>query len=168
MPLSANLFRLESSIQKHAGSRVASPRKKKEDFFSSKLPIFYFIFFKFTWKIRNWLNRKKNHISDFCNSYFSSYGHFCTQNVTNFRWIFTHNSKHEYQEKKVFCFSFVSTHSASFIKMCPLLRGGCGVCISSLVGKKPTNQLRLWFNIWRRKNPWIWRKFHYSLPSRNI
>ena len=35
---------------------------------------FFSIVVKFTWKIRNRLNRKKNQISDF---YFSSYGHFC-------------------------------------------------------------------------------------------
>jgi len=43
MPLSANLFRLKFSIQKHAGSRVATPaggaggpsplQKKKKNFF---------------------------------------------------------------------------------------------------------------------------------------
>ena len=34
----------------------------------------------FTWKIRNVLNRKKNHISDFSDFYFLSYGQFCTEN----------------------------------------------------------------------------------------
>ena len=32
---------------------------------------------KFTWKMRNRLNRKKNQISGFSNFYFLSYGHFC-------------------------------------------------------------------------------------------
>ena len=32
---------------------------------------------KFTWMMRNQLNRKKNQISDFSNFNFSGYGHFC-------------------------------------------------------------------------------------------
>ena len=41
---------------------------------------------KFTWMMRNVLKRMKNQFSDF---YFSSYDHFCTQNYSNFRYIFT-------------------------------------------------------------------------------
>ena len=46
-----------------------------------KINKFYILFskvFKFTWKMRNMLNRKKKKISDFSHFYFSSYGHFCT------------------------------------------------------------------------------------------
>ena len=51
----------------------------------SKFPKKMFLkFFKFTWKVRNWLNRKKYQISDF---YFSSYGHFCDF-ITQFLWNF--------------------------------------------------------------------------------
>ena len=31
-------------------------------------------------KMRNVLNRKKNKVSDFSDIYFSSYGHFCSEN----------------------------------------------------------------------------------------
>ena len=46
--------------------------------------------FKITWKMRNVLKRMKNQIFDF---YFSSYAHFCTQNI--FSWekaIYTNRS----------------------------------------------------------------------------
>ena len=45
--------------------------------------------------------RMKNQFSDF---YFSSYGYFCTQNIVNFRWIFTHSSKNKNCKKKYFVF----------------------------------------------------------------
>ena len=41
-------------------------------------PFFFSKVFKFTWKMRYVLNRKKNHIPDFSDFYFSSFGHFCT------------------------------------------------------------------------------------------
>ena len=47
--------------------------RKKKLFIFKKI---YLKFFKFTWKIQNRLNRKKNQISDFTDFYFSSYGHF--------------------------------------------------------------------------------------------
>ena len=40
---------------------------------------FFFKSVKFTWKIRNQLNRKKNQILDFSDFYFLSYGHFGTK-----------------------------------------------------------------------------------------
>ena len=47
--------------------------------FSCKFDHFWkkLLFLKFTWKIGNRLNRKKNQISNFSFFYFSSYGHFC-------------------------------------------------------------------------------------------
>ena len=68
--------------------------------------IWFFFFskvFKFTWNMWNVLKRMKNHFSDF---YFSSFGHFCTQNMINFRWIFSHNSK-----KKIAIFLYFVFHS---------------------------------------------------------
>ena len=56
-----------------------------------KISIF-FQFFKFRWKIKNRLNRKKNQICDF---YFSSCGHFYTQNYPIFWWNFTHYSNNK-------------------------------------------------------------------------
>jgi len=51
----------------------SSPPKQKIGIFFN---IFFFKVFKFTWKIRNRLNRTKNQISDFYNFYCSSFGHF--------------------------------------------------------------------------------------------
>ena len=45
--------------------------------------------------MRNVLNLKKNHVSDFSDFHFSSYGHFCSQTMVNFRWIFSHKSKNK-------------------------------------------------------------------------
>ena len=98
--------------------------------------------FKFTWKIWNRPNRKKNQIFDLWDFYFSSSGHFFTQNDLNFRWIFTHNWKNKNRKINLFRFSFYSAHYASFIKIGPLLGegggDGGGVCIS-LIGMKPLN-----------------------------
>ena len=84
-------FRLETSIQKHSGSRGAAPvggaregipPQKKIIFCSNIFQNFEFFFslkfFKFTQNIQNRLNRKKNQVFDFCDFYFSSLGHFCT------------------------------------------------------------------------------------------
>ena len=90
--------------------------------------------FKFTWKIRNWLNQKKKQISNFFDFYFSSYVHFCTQNDPNFRWIFLHNSK---KKKMVSFFTLFSTFRISYESLITS-EGRGGVCIS-LVGKKPKN-----------------------------
>ena len=48
-------------------------------------------------------NEWKNHFSDF---HFSSYCHFCTQNMVNFTCIFDHNSKKKKSEIFLFHFSF--------------------------------------------------------------
>ena len=70
-----NLFRLGSTNPKK--NWFFFLQKCSNIFKKNKNPIFFFSkVFKFTWKKRNRLNRKKNQISDF---YFSSYGHFCTQ-----------------------------------------------------------------------------------------
>ena len=58
--------------------------------------------------------------------YFPSYGHFCTQNIVNFQWIFTYNSRNKNRKKILYRFSFVSAHSSSFIKIWPLLKEGWG------------------------------------------
>ena len=42
--------------------------------------IFFSKVVKFTWKIRNRLNRKKNQMSDYSDFYFLSYGLFCSKN----------------------------------------------------------------------------------------
>ena len=58
-------------------------------------------------------DRKKNHISDFSDFHFSSYGHFCTKNC-QFSMNFHDNSKNK--NRKI-DFLFDSTHCASFMKM---------------------------------------------------
>ena len=94
-----------------------SPPPKKNDFF---FIIFFLVKKKSNFFLWNVLKRMKNQFSNF---YFSSYGNFCTQNMVNFRWIFTHSSKNKNRQKNVFRFSFYSAHSTSFIKIWPLLRG---------------------------------------------
>ena len=56
------LFRLKKIHEFHESMKHQNPKKKN----SSKV-------IKFTWKIWNRLNRKKNQISDFSDFYFSSY-----------------------------------------------------------------------------------------------
>ena len=63
--------------------------------------------------MRNVLKQMKNPFSDL---YFSSYGHFCPQNDSNFRWIFTHNSKSN-NRKKLYLIPFYSVLSAPFMKI---------------------------------------------------
>ena len=111
--------------------RIYNPPPKKFDLFfhkcfniwTKKIPIFFSKVLKFTWKMWNRLNRKKNPISDFSDLYFSSYGYF---------WSFLYPN--------LFCtpvitrkidISFISAHIASFMKIEPFLRG---VCISSIRG----------------------------------
>ena len=53
------------------------PNRSDEFFFSKVLKR----------KMRNVLKRPKNQISDFSDFCFSSYGHFCIQNLVNFRWL---------------------------------------------------------------------------------
>ena len=79
--------------------------------------------------MRNVLNRKKNHISDFSDFHFSSYGHFCTKNC-QFSINFHDNSKNK--NRKIY-FSIDSAHCASFMKIRPFLKG---VSIF-LIGKYP-------------------------------
>ena len=90
--------------------------------------------FKFRWKLRNVLKRMKDQFSDF---YFSSFGHFHTRNHSNFRWIFTHNSKNKNQ-KKNFIHVFLRFRTLRIIynqKMMGVISEG-GVCMP-LSGKKP-------------------------------
>ena len=74
--------------------------------------------------MRNVLNRKKNHVSDFS---YSSYGHFCTQNC-QFSMNFHDNPKNKNRKMD---FSFVSAQSASFMKIGAKLREGGGLHILS-------------------------------------
>ena len=67
--------------------------------------------------------------------FFLSNGHFFIQNW-QFSMNFHDNSKNENRNNRKIDFSFVSAHSASFMKMGARLRGG-GVCIS-LVGTRST------------------------------
>ena len=91
------------------------------------------IFFKFTRKIRNRLNRKINQILDFSDFYFSSYGNFLVIFILKspqFLMNFHANSKNKNRKNH---FSFVSAHCTSSIKTESKQRGVV-VCIS-LVGK---------------------------------
>ena len=72
--------------------------------------------------MRNVLNRKKNHISDFSDFHFSGYGHFCTKNY-KFLMNFHDNSKNKNQKNREINFSFDSAHSAFFMKIGATLRG---------------------------------------------
>ena len=82
---------------------------------------------KFTWKIRNRLNRRKNQISDFYDCYFSSYCHFCSKNC---KFSMNFHDKSKNKNRKI-NFLFDSAHCAFFIKTGAKLRRE--VCIS-LVG----------------------------------
>ena len=87
MPLSANLLKLGSSILprvKRARNRNNVATEKRNNFFSFSFSIVFFLnifqkfskfqflslIFKFTWKIGNRLNRKKNQFPDFSDFYF--------------------------------------------------------------------------------------------------
>ena len=86
------------------------------------------VFLRFYWKMRYVMNRKKNHVSDFSDIYFSSYGQFWSflhPNHPNFRWIFTITRKINRKNRKI-NFSFDSAHCASFMKIGSKLRGGRG------------------------------------------
>ena len=67
-------------------------------------------------------DRKKNHISDFSDFFFSSYNPFCTKNC-QFSMNFYDNSKNKNPKID---FSFVSAHCTSSIKTGSKLRGGSG------------------------------------------
>ena len=87
--------------------------------------------FTFTWKIQNVLKRMKNHNSDF---YFSSYGNFFTQNMVNFRWIFTIIRK--IKSGKIWNTIFLSFQHILHLSWKSNQFWGGGVCIS-IVGKYP-------------------------------
>ena len=92
---------------------------------------------KFTWKMQNVLNRKKNHILDFSNSNFSNYAQFMVIFVlktANFQWICAVNRKKEIGKiwKLIF---HPFQHIPHFMKMGAKLMVG-GVCVS-LVGTEP-------------------------------
>ena len=111
---------------------------------------------KFTWKIRNRPNRKKDQISDFSDIYFSSYGNFCGVITPNFWWIFHNISKIKNRRIFVLFFLFYSAHCASFMKVGSKLRGG--VCLS-LIGTEPN-----WFEVWTYKKWWkIWCNYYFFL-----
>ena len=63
--------------------------------------------------MRNVLNRKKNHISNFSDFYFFNYGYFCTQNY-RFSMNFHDNSKNKNRKIYLFTFSFDSEHCAPY------------------------------------------------------
>ena len=101
------------SFSNYSGSKLFS------GFFFSKVV-------KFTWKMRNVLNQKKNHESDFSDFYFPSYGHFLVilwRHHPNFRWIFHDNSKINNQRFFLLFFSFYSAHSPPSIRTGSKLRG---------------------------------------------
>ena len=82
---------------------------------------------KFTSKMRNELNRKRNQISDFFDFYFSSYGHFCSK-ICRFSMNRHDNSINK--NRKIY-FSFDSAHKkidklnlSSFMKVGSKLKGG--------------------------------------------
>ena len=79
----------EARVLNHTASEASQLRnnvatEKRSKFF------YFFLFLKFTWKIGNRLNRKKNQFSDFSVFYFSSYSHFSViflwRHHPNFRW----------------------------------------------------------------------------------
>ena len=97
---------------------------------------------KFTWKIRNQLNRKKNWISDFLISIFRViFGHFEFQFLVilvlksfQFSMNFHDISKNRNRKNQKIGISFDSAHYVSFMKVSSKLSEGVkGVCIS-LVG----------------------------------
>ena len=85
--------------------------------------------------IRNRLNRKNNHTSDFSDFYLSNYGNFWSflwRHHPNFRWIFHDNSKNKNWRIFLLFFPYYMAHShKNRIKT-----EGEGGCIS-LVGKSP-------------------------------
>ena len=82
-------------------------QRRRQKIFQGGANFFFFSkVFKFTWwKMQN----------QFTDIYFSSYGHFCTQDMVNFRRIFTHNLKNKNWENLIFDFSSDSAHSASIM-----------------------------------------------------
>ena len=88
----------------------------------------FFKGFKFTWKMRNVLNQKKNQISDFSNFYFFELRSFLWHHHTNFQWIFHDNFKNNIRKNVSIFFILFSTlhiiHKNHIINA--KLRGGEG------------------------------------------
>ena len=91
---------------------------------------------KFTWKIRNWLNRKKNQVSGFSDFYFLSYGHFSSKNC-QLSINFHHNSENKNHQNRKIVFFHSFQHIAHHSWKWDLNWGGA-VCLS-LVGTEPGN-----------------------------
>ena len=98
-------------------------------FFFSKF--FFSKVFKFTWKMLNVLNRKRNRILYMYDFHFSGYGHFYDVITPIFRWIFPDNSKNKNWRIFLLYFSFYSAHFASSIKTGSKLKGEGGLHILS-------------------------------------
>ena len=125
-PIGYSTFGISSKCIFEKSSKSAHPR----DHATSKS--IFFVYFskliKFTWKIRNRLNRKKNHISDFSDFYFSSYGHFLNIFVTsslNLNELFTVTRKIYIGDFFSLFYSFYWAYCASFMKVGSKLRRGC-------------------------------------------
>ena len=72
-------------------------------------------------KMRNVLNRKKNHVSDFSDLYFSSYGENSSK-IDNFELKNNHITKTKNRKYLKINFSFIPAHSASVMQIWPLLK----------------------------------------------
>ena len=107
----ANLFQLGSTNPKknsqtfHVifGSGLSDPPKKNRFFFISKKKMPKFSN-SHEWSGIDWIEKKN---SDLCVFYFSSSGHFFTQNDSNFRWIFIHNSKNKNEKIYIYISFFI-------------------------------------------------------------
>ena len=112
--------------------------------------------------------------------YFSSYGHFCTQNIVNFLWIFTYNSKNKNCKINVIPFFILFSTFRIFHKNLTTSGGGVGIYIC-LAGKSRSFLavstkwiiLHIWLCInYQKLNPSnrIWTSdlwiavYHYSPP----
>ena len=91
---------------------------------------------KFTWKMWNRLNRKKNWISGFSDFYFSSFGHFWSFLYLNFRWIFHNNSKNKKSENFFIIFPIIY-NTLPIIHKTLIKSEGKGVCMS-VIGTQPS------------------------------
>ena len=88
--------------------------------FACSIKIIFFKMVKFTWKIRNVLNRKRNQFSDFFLRVMVIFDHSCTQ-ITPIFDEFSRYSKNKNHKQFLFRFSIYSAHSAYFIKIWQLL-----------------------------------------------
>ena len=106
-------------------------KKKKKKMFKHFWTNFFSNVFKFTWKMRYVLNRKKNLIFRFFRFYFLSYGHFYDVITPIFNEFFIITWKIKIGEFIYYFFSSYSAHSASFMKVGSKLRGGRSLLVVS-------------------------------------